>query len=73
MRKDYYGLDCTHYISASSLSWDALLKMTRIKLSLITDIDQHLFTEKGLRGGLSVITHRKSEANNKYLIKFDIK
>ena len=71
MCKDYYGLDCAHYISAPSLSWDALLKMIRIKLGLTTGIDQHLFTEKDLRGEISVIIHRKSEANNKYLIKFD--
>ena len=44
--------------------------MTRIKLKF-NDIDQHIFTEKGLRGGISVITLRKSDANNKYLIKFD--
>src|SRR5258708_31294728 len=67
MCKEYYGLDCAHYISAPSLSWDALLKMTKVKLELISDIDQHLFIEKGLRGGISVITHRKGEANNKYL------
>ena len=71
MCKDYYGLDCAHYTSTLSLSWDALLKMIRIKLGLTTNIDQHLFTGKDLRGGISVITHRKSEANNKYLIKFD--
>jgi len=25
-------------------------------------VDQHLFIEEGLRGGISAITHRKSEA-----------
>ena len=63
----YYGLDPAHYISAPGLAWDACLKMTKIELELITDIDQYLFVEKGLRGGMSVITHRKGEANNKYM------
>jgi len=47
--------------------------MTKIKLELISDVDQYLFIEKGLRGGISVITHRKSEANNKYLKEYDSK
>ncbi len=71
MCKDSYGLDCCHYLSSPGLSWDALLKMTRIKLELISDIDMYLFIEKGLKGGISVITHRKSEANNKYLKEYD--
>src|SRR6266568_1806690 len=71
MCKDYYGLDCCHYLTSPGLSWDALLKMTEIRLELISDIDQHLFIEKGLRGGLSVITHRKGVANNRYLHEYD--
>ena len=67
----YYGLDPAHYISSPGLAWDACLKMTKIELELISDIDQYLFVEKGLRGGMSVITHRKGEANNKYMAKYD--
>ena len=44
-----------------------MLKMTGINLELITDIDQQLFIEKGLRGGISYITHRHAEANNRYM------
>ena len=28
---DYYGLDPCHYFSSPGLSWDAMLKMTKIK------------------------------------------
>ena len=31
----------------------------------------HLFIEKGLRGGISYIAKRYSEANNKYLKNYD--
>ena len=62
-----YGLDPCHYYSAPGLSWDALLKMTNINLDLISDIDQQLFIEKGMRGGISTITHRHAVANNKYM------
>src|SRR5271165_1699195 len=67
----YYRLDPAHYISAPGLARDACLKMTKIELELISDIDQYLFVEMGLRGGMSVITHRKGEANNKYMQKYD--
>ena len=43
----YYGLDPCHYFSSSGLSWDAMLKMTSIKLEKISDIDKYLFIEKG--------------------------
>ena len=46
----YYGLDPCHYFSSPGLSWDAMLKMTGIKLEKISDIDKYLFIEKGLRG-----------------------
>ena len=61
---NYYGLDPAHYYTAPGLSWDAALKMTAVKLELLTDIDMHLMVEKGVRGGVSTITHRYSKANN---------
>ena len=68
---EYYGLDPAHYYTAPGLSWDACLKMTGVKLELLTDSDMHLFVEKGLRGGVSIITHRKGTANNKYMTNYD--
>jgi len=49
------------------LSWDAMLKMTKINLDLTSDIDIQLFIEKGLREGISYIAHRYAKANNKYM------
>ena len=62
-----YKLDPCHYVSTPGLSWDAMLKYTRINLELITDVDMHQFIERGIRGGISVITHRYAEANNPYM------
>ena len=67
----FYGLDPCHYFSSPGLSWDAMLKMTGVKLEKISDIDKYLFIEKGLRGGISYIAKRYSEANNKYMKNYD--
>ena len=49
---NYYGLDPCHYFSAPGLSWDAMLKMTKIELEKINDPDKYMFFEQGMRGGL---------------------
>ena len=67
----YYGLDPCHYFSAPELSWDAMLKMTGTELEKILDIDEYLFIEKGLRGGISYIAKRHSKANNEYCPDYD--
>ena len=63
---DYYRLYPCYYFS-----WDAMLKMTRIELELISDIDMHLFIEKGMRDGIFYIAKRHSKANNKYMECYD--
>ena len=45
--------------------------MTGIKLDLISDINMHLFIEKGMRGGISYIAKRYSKANNQYMENYD--
>ena len=67
----YYKLDPCHYFSAPGLSWDAMLKMTGVKLEKISDIDKYLFIEKGSRGGISYIAKRYAKAKNKYMCEYD--
>ena len=67
----YYEFDPCHYFSSPRLSWDAILKMTGVKLEKISDIDKYLFIEKGSRGGISYIAKRYAKANNKYTIDYD--
>ena len=64
-------LNPCYYFSSSGLSWDAMLKMTGVKLEKISDMGMYLFIEKGLRRGISYIAKRHTTANNKYIENFD--
>ena len=64
-----YALCQSHFLSRPGLSWDAILKMTKIELELIGDPNKYIFFEKGARGSISNISNRYSKANSKYLKK----
>ena len=68
---EYYKWDPCHYFSSPGLSWDAMCKMTKIELELISDNSMYLFIEKGMRGGISYIAERYNKANNKYMTDYD--
>ena len=69
--QQYYGLDPAHYFTSPGLSWDAMLKMTKTELELISDVDMFQFIEKGMRGGISYIANRYGKANNKYIENYN--
>ena len=62
-----YSLDPAWYYTSPGLSWDALLKHSRVSLELLTDPDVLLLFEKGIRGGISMIPNRFGKANNKFM------
>eukprot|EP00116_Pleurobrachia_bachei_P000927 sb/3461189/ len=66
-----HGLDPCHYVSLPAFAWDAMLRMTGVKLEVLTDIDMYTFIEEGLRGGVTTVNHRYFKSNNKYLDDFN--
>ena len=62
-----FGLDPAHYVSNPGLFKDAMLKHTREKLELHSDIDMYNLIEANIRGGMSIVTERHCVANNKYM------
>ena len=66
-----YQLDPAYFVSIPSLAFEAMLKITKAKIELFTDIDMVLMTEKGIRGGLTQVVKKHAIANNKYLPTYD--
>ena len=62
-----YQLDPAWYYTAPGLAWDAALKKTGVELELLSDPDMLLMFEKGIRGGISMISNRHGKANNSYM------
>ena len=66
-----YELDTAYYYTCPGLSFDAMLKHTKIELELLTDLNMFKMVESGIRGGISQISHRHAKANNKYMSTYD--
>lgn len=68
-----FGLDPFWYYGAPGLAWDAMLRFTRVKLDMLWEgqDDMLMFIEKGIRGGISMISHRYAKANNELLPDYD--
>ncbi|GBC52718.2 uncharacterized protein LOC112461203 [Rhizophagus irregularis DAOM 181602=DAOM 197198] len=69
----YYELDPSHYVSAASLTWDAMLKYTGVKIELFTDMEMHDFAEKAKRDGITMSCRRYFKANNPKCKNFNIR
>ena len=66
-----YKLDPAYFCTTPGLALEACLKMTKVKLELLTDIDMVLMFEKGIRGGISEAIQKYSFDNNKYMPNVD--
>ncbi|XP_065639665.1 uncharacterized protein LOC136072388 [Hydra vulgaris] len=66
-----YKLDPAWYYTAPGLAWDAALKITKVKLELLSYYDMILMIKQGIRGGISMVPNRLGTANNKYMENYD--
>ena len=62
-----HSLDPAHYFTVSSFAWDSMLYCTQIELELLSDMDQILMVEDGIRGGYVTSVNKYVVANNKYM------
>ena len=59
-----YRLDPVHYFSSPHFTFDAFLLFSGVRLELLMDVDQYLFLNRAMHGGLSMISKRYSKANH---------
>lgn len=57
-----YAIDPVYYYTIPGLAFDGMLKITDIKLELLTDFDMLLMFERGIRGGLTQVSERYLKA-----------
>ncbi|RIB30536.1 hypothetical protein C2G38_2152525 [Gigaspora rosea] len=58
------GLDPSHYVSAPGMFNDSLYKSSGVELKLMTDKNNYLIVEDGIRGAITMACHRYAKANN---------
>ena len=66
-----YELDLVYFVSLPGFAWHACLKVTGVKLELITDIKMLLMIESGMRRGVCHVICSYAEANSKYMSNYD--
>src|SRR6185436_11796063 len=64
---EHYKIDPAHCYTAPGLSFQACLQKTGVKLELLTEIDQLLFIESGIRGGTSYVANCLPTVKNEYV------
>ena len=66
-----YELDPAYFISLPRFAWHACLKITGVKLQLITDINMLLMIENRMFSGVCHVVPSYAQANNKYMNNYD--
>ena len=67
-----YGLEPCHFFSIPGLAWSAALKVSDVKLDLLTNVDDYQFFEFGIRGGMCGVNRRFCKANNPNVKDFNV-
>ena len=71
--RNKWAWSCKRNCRAPGIAWKAVLKNTKVKFDLLTDVDMLLMTEKGIRGRTYHSIYRYAKANNKYMKNYDKK
>ena len=64
---NYYSLDPVHFVTSADLTWNAGLKLTKVELELFSDINDYVWVESQMRGGICFLGKRYAIANDPYI------
>ena len=66
-----YDLDPANFLTLPSLAWQAYLKVSNVRLDLVTNSEMILVIEEAVRGGITQVITKFLEAQNKYIQNYD--
>jgi len=61
--QENFEIDVNHFLGIPSLAFNLMLKISKVKLELISDPEINLFFRKSIRGGMSFITTRRVKSD----------
>ena len=61
--QDNFQMDINHFLGIPGLSFNIMLKISKVKLELISDPEMCEFFRKSIRGGMSFIVTRKAKSD----------
>ncbi|KFM69478.1 hypothetical protein X975_26328, partial [Stegodyphus mimosarum] len=64
----YYELDPVHFVTAADLIWNARLKLTKIELQLLNNVNDYIWLENQIRDRICLLGTCHKLANNPYII-----
>lgn len=56
--------DPCNFYSLCSFAWNVILQVTGIRLEMLTDIEQHMFVDPGVRKGVAIVPKPHVVANH---------
>ena len=60
--QDHFNIDVNHFLGIPSLAFNLMLKISKVKIQLISDPEMNLFFRNSLRGGMSFIAKRYAKS-----------
>ncbi|GBN31810.1 hypothetical protein AVEN_235934-1 [Araneus ventricosus] len=63
----FYRLDPVHFITSAQLTWNSGLKISKVELQLLGNVNEYLWFENSMRGGVCLLGRRHAIANNPYV------
>ena len=61
--QDHFQMDINHFLGTPGLSFNIILKISKVKLELISNPEVCNFFRKSIRGGMSCIATRKAKSD----------
>ena len=61
--QDHFEMDVNHFLGIPSLAFNLMLKLSKVKLELISNPDINRFFRESIRGGMSFITKRHAKSD----------